>query len=85
MKTRSIKSVFSLLSFGLLIAVLVLTAISANAQESAKRARLERSDWAPDVKRALNEFLDRYGSDSVSYDGDSYVVFDFDNTSAIFD
>lgn len=44
------------------------------------RGRLERDDWAPEVKEALNQFVDAYaGAD------DAYVVTDFDNTSCIFD
>lgn len=46
---------------------------------------LERTDWNPDVKRALNDFMIAYGKTSPTYDPNSYVVFDFDNTTAIFD
>ena len=43
-------------------------------------AHLKRSDWAADVKTAINDFFDTYSSTSGAY-----VVFDFDNTSSIFD
>ncbi len=51
----------------------------------AQDVRLERDDWAPDVKRALNDLMTTYGKSSPSYDKNSYAVFDFDNTTAIFD
>ena len=44
-------------------------------------AHITRTDWSPDVKAAINSFLDDAG---VSKE-DEYAVFDFDNTSAIFD
>ena len=45
-----------------------------------KHTELERTDWAPDVKEAVNDFLELYHGTR-----DAYAVFDFDNTSAIFD
>lgn len=48
------------------------------AGESAKV--LERNDWAPDVKANVNTFLQTYGGTE-----NAYAVFDFDNTSCIFD
>ncbi len=44
-----------------------------------------RQDWAPDVKKAINDFIGMYGKGSPSYTPNSYVVFDFDNTTAIYD
>lgn len=46
---------------------------------------LNREDWAPDVKTALNEFFSTYGKHGPSYDNHSYAVFDFDNTCSVFD
>lgn len=43
-------------------------------------SKLERTDWAPDVKANVNEFLSLYRNTP-----NGYVVFDFDNTSSIFD
>lgn len=40
---------------------------------------LNHPDWAPDVKNALNDFIGLFAGSG------SYVVFDFDNTSSIFD
>lgn len=51
----------------------------------AQDVRLERDDWAPDVKKALNDLLATCGAGSPSYDKNAYAVFDFDNTTAIFD
>lgn len=62
--------------------VLILLSFSSL---SAQDVRLERTDWAPDVKRALNDLMDAYGNGSASYDVNTYAVFDFDNTTAIFD
>ena len=41
---------------------------------------VERADWAPDVKKGINDFIDRY-----HHTQQGYVVFDFDNTCSIFD
>lgn len=45
-----------------------------------RQVRLEKDGWAPEVKKALNEFL-KYNSGREN----AYVVTDFDNTSCIFD
>ena len=58
---------------------------SCIAQNSSEKIRLQRDDWAPDVKAALNELIERYGKDGSDRDSNAYAVFDFDNTSAIFD
>ncbi len=47
--------------------------------------RVERDDWADDVKLALNDLLATYGKDGTNPAKTPYVVFDFDNTSSIFD
>lgn len=54
-------------------------------QTAFSQTLLQRGDWAPDVKRGLNDLLTTYGSSSKSYDKNTYAVFDFDNTTAIFD
>lgn len=72
---------YRILCFLLAASVVCLDAYAQNGTS----ARLERSDWNPDVKTALNDLLNDYGIDSKAYDKNSYVVFDFDNTSAIFD
>lgn len=41
--------------------------------------------WAPDVKTAINDFLETYGEDGQMTVNNPYVVFDFDNTTSIFD
>ena len=53
--------------------------------EKAPVSVLTRDDWAPAVKQALNDFVTLYGRNSVQYDNTGYVVFDFDNTTSIFD
>lgn len=46
---------------------------------------LERSDWNDEVKEAVNQMLDTYGSDGKTPADKPYAVFDFDNTCSIFD
>ncbi len=47
---------------------------------------VEHADWSEEVKKAINDFVDTYGKASANYaEGASYVVFDFDNTTSIFD
>ena len=58
----------------LLLAVLLVAC-------SPQTAHLHHKDWAPDVLAGLNDFMDAYGHPSEP----SYAVFDFDNTTAIFD
>lgn len=48
-------------------------------------AYIEHADWDETVKTAVNDFMDMYGHASENYAENSYVVFDFDNTSSIFD
>jgi len=50
-----------------------------------KENHLQLNTWAEDVKTAVNDFVDMYGNTSKLYSKDSYVVFDFDNTTCIFD
>lgn len=42
---------------------------------------LEHKDWAPDVKQGLNDLVTIYGNAPEK----QYAVFDFDNTSSVFD
>jgi len=46
---------------------------------------LNRDDWSEDVKENINKFLTTYGKNSPDYPKNHYVVFDFDNTTAIYD
>lgn len=52
---------------------------------SSSHLRLTRTDWEDQTKKALNDCIANYGIDGKNYSKDNYVVFDFDNTSAIFD
>lgn len=55
-------------------------------EPTPEAAHVQRNDWDPFVKQAVNDFMDAYGKTSASYaKGGSYVVFDFDNTCSIFD
>ncbi len=68
-----------------LLCVSMLFLISGCSQKSKMHQRLERNDWADDVKAAVNDMLSNCGVDSEDYKEDTYAVFDFDNTSSIFD
>ncbi len=50
-----------------------------------KIVSLEREDWSDDVKAALNDLMSTYGKVGTAPAEKPYVVFDFDNTSSIFD
>ena len=50
-----------------------------------KKKQTTRRNWADDVKKAVNDFIDAYGKNSANYNPNSYVVSDFDNTCSIFD
>ena len=41
---------------------------------------VEHADWSEQAKNAINDFVDTYGNTE-----NAYVVFDFDNTTSIFD
>lgn len=43
------------------------------------------SGFAPDVEKGISDFLALYGKGGKLFKENSYVVFDFDNTTAIFD
>ena len=61
------------------------TSEQAYQSQETEHLKLERDDWADDVKLALNDLLATYGKDGVTPAKTPYVVFDFDNTSSIFD
>jgi len=61
-----------------LTAILTAVLLLCSCVKSVRH--VEREDWAPDVKTAINDFMDCYAG---SYNG--YAVFDFDNTTCIFD
>ena len=47
--------------------------------------RLELPGWADDVRTGINDFLSLYGEGGRKHHDGTYVVFDFDNTTSIFD
>ena len=57
----------------------------ACGKQPASKSRLERDDWADDVKTAVNDLLNVYDENGARHGKNPYVVFDFDNTSSIFD
>lgn len=52
---------------------------------SHAKVALELPGWSKDVKLGLNDFLDLYGEGGKMQLDKPYVVFDFDNTTSIFD
>ena len=64
------------------IILLASTLVSLCLLTSCSRTvLLEHQDWAPDVKKGLNDLVRAYGNQAER----SYAVFDFDNTTTIFD
>lgn len=80
MEDKMKKILASALSITLLCITLFFAACTPNTNSP-----LQRNDWADNVKTAANDFINTYGKNSDKYNSDSYVVFDFDNTTAIFD
>ena len=62
--------------------VLPTTVINMSTAEAAVTSQ----QWEPSVKAGINDFLTAYGNKSANYQtGQSYAVFDFDNTTSIMD
>lgn len=64
----------------LLLTIIGLSFVFSACHDGFDAVLLERNDWAPDVYVGVNDFMKKY-----AHQEDAYVVFDFDNTSAIFD
>lgn len=62
--------------------VLPTTVINMSTAEAAVTSQ----QWEPSVNVGINDFLAAYGNKSTNYQaGQSYAVFDFDNTTSIMD
>ena len=48
-------------------------------------AKTEEAGFSAQTKQAVADFVSMYGKDSEGYDGNAYVVSDFDNTTSVFD
>lgn len=57
----------------------------SNVTYNESATLLAESTWSEDVKDAVNDLIINYGNKSENYNENSYVVFDFDNTTAVFD
>ena len=53
--------------------------------EATSGAYLSGTSYAPATEAAINDFIAAYGKDSPDWNGNAYVVCDFDNITAIFD
>ena len=62
-------------------------AAQSSSYEQNQVNKLQSANWAPTVKKGLNDFLRTYGNSSATYTkiNHSYAVFDFDNTTSIMD
>ena len=59
---------------------------SASLETSAAAGTyLSGTSFAPITETAINDFIAAYGKGSPNWNGDAYVVSDFDNTTSIFD
>lgn len=76
------KRIVSLL---LCLVMILATCGCGGSNTKSNHLRLQRNDWSDDVKTAINDLLAAHGADSDNYAEDTYAVFDFDNTSSIFD
>lgn len=65
------------------LSIIVLICFSGCKSDAVQY--VSRDDWADDVKANINMLIADYGKDSKNYDDTAYAVFDFDNTSSIFD
>lgn len=63
------------------VKVICLTFCGVISSNCSNNNRLSRSDWADDVKLAVNDFITQIDKKIDN----QYVVFDFDNTTSIFD
>ncbi|MEN6389469.1 MAG: hypothetical protein ABFD04_03585 [Syntrophomonas sp.] len=68
----------------IIFAVVMLICILPGCSQQPSTT-LQLNTWSDDVKTAVNDFVTLYGNTSKLYDKESYVVFDFDNTTCIFD
>lgn len=69
----------------LCVCALILATFIWLNQKDSNVAHLERDDWNVEVKQAVNDLLDTYGSGAKTPADTPYAVFDFDNTCSIFD
>ena len=60
--------------------VIVMTSLCLMPVYVESQVHVRRNDWAPDVKAAVNDFMD-----ACHNRPNAYAVFDFDNTTSIFD
>lgn len=65
---------------GFSIAACLIFLCSCTGENKVSVSHLQHSDWAPDVIEGLNAFIDDCAGMK-----NAYAVFDFDNTSSIFD
>lgn len=65
--------------------LVALTGVMSMGCEQSKYMKIKRSDWSEDAIGALNNFMEFCGNTSKTYNPNSYVVTDFDNTATFFD
>ena len=86
MKYRRIASLFLILIICLLLAADFGTLQAyASDQPNESGVLLVRRDWSDDVKQSLNDLISTFGKNGTAPAESPYAVFDFDNTSCIFD
>ena len=61
------------------------TSVPSQSKSAATLVHLVRTDWNDEVKTAINDLMDRYSPGGTTPSDKPYAVFDFDNTSSIFD
>ena len=73
------------MTVSVIAAVLVLVLLIMLIILTEKHAMLKTDGWEKGVANALNSFILTTGKHSSDYDGSAYAVFDFDDSTAIFD
>ena len=81
----SSKKLVSLTAVLICLCLCCLSAGCISETDSSQSSPIGNAAWADNVKTALNDFVMLYGTASENYDEDSYAVFDFDNTTCIYD
>ena len=77
------KQIFVIVSALLVLALVCVLAIIG--RKPFGNLSIGNSGYSPEARKAIEDFTALYGRDSGNYQGNAYVVRDFDNTISIFD
>jgi hypothetical protein len=87
MKSRKLLAI--VLSAAMVMTAMAMPVASAAATKKTKRTLLKQTTWSTYVKKNINTLVSTYGKGTKNHKKKvyktAYAVFDFDNTSSIFD